>query len=62
MRNGAPHVCHVVFKLNICFPLIFCEESTSGSVILSPHYNALFITISAISLFPHILVVGAASL
>lgn len=27
------------------FPLIFCEESTSGCVILSPHYNALFITL-----------------
>ena len=46
MRNGAPRVCHVVFKLKICFfPLVFCEESTSGCVILSPHYNASFITV-----------------
>lgn len=47
MRNGAPCVCHVGFKLKICFfpPLIFCEESASGCVILSPHDSASFLTV-----------------
>lgn len=56
MRNGAPRVCHVVFKLKICFPPSpYFKESTSGCIILPPHYNTSFLTVfqpSVYSLIP----------